>query len=186
MDDFLSAARDLVLALERGGLEYALGGALAFSAWAVPRATLDIDLNLFCTPETLRDTLRDLLTLGVEGDLEKAVQQAEEMGVAYLRWRGIRLDVFVPSIEFYQEARRTRVRLNVPSLGEAWVLSAEALAVFKLLFFRPKDLLDLEKLLRVQGEAFDHGYVRTQVAAMVGEDDERILRWDALIQATSV
>src|SRR5262245_47393431 len=41
----------------------------------------------------------------------EATRQAEEMGVAYLRWRGTRLDVFVPSIDFYDEAKRpTRVR----------------------------------------------------------------------------
>jgi hypothetical protein len=152
VDDLSVAARELIAALEQEGLDYALGGALAYAAWAVPRATLDIDLNLFCAPEEIRSALARLLALGVEGDVEAATRQAEETGVAYLRWRGIRLDVFVPSIDFYEEAKRTRVRLTVPLLGEAWV----------------------------QGDALDRGYIRGQVAMMVGEDDERILRWDAM------
>jgi hypothetical protein len=180
VDDLIAAARELIAALEQNHLEYALGGALAFSAWAVPRATLDIDLNLFCEAGGERDALAALLALGVEGTLDAALKQAEEMGIAYLRWRGIRLDVFVPSIAFYEEARRTRVRLDIPGLGAAWVLSPEALAVFKLLFFRPKDRLDLEKLLAVQGPRLDRGYIRAQLVAMLGEDDERITFWDSL------
>ena len=35
------------------------------------------------------------------------------------------------------------------ALGGAWFLAAELLACFKLLFYRPKDLVDLETLLAV-------------------------------------
>lgn len=55
----------------------------------------------------------------------------------------------------------------------------EALAVFKMLFFRPKDLLDLERLLAVAPE-LDRPYVRNELVAMMGEDDVRVARWDAL------
>lgn len=58
-------------------------------------------------------------------------------------------------------------------------LSMEALAVFKMLFFRPKDLLDLERLLAVAPE-LDRAYVRSELVAMMGEDDQRVARWDAL------
>src|SRR5438552_2687491 len=65
----------------------------------------------------------------------------------FTAWDGaIRVDVFVPSIEFSWEARATRQQLDF--LGEnIWFLSAEALCVFKLLFFRTKDLADLEQLV---------------------------------------
>jgi hypothetical protein len=61
------------------------------------------------------------------------------------------------------------------------ILSAEALAVFKLLFFRPKDIADLQRLIGVRGAALDVRYVRAHIAAMMGEDDERVARWDALV-----
>lgn len=118
---------------------------------SVPRATLDIDINIWCEPTQINTTLEQLFSLGVSGDLAKAKHQAEIEGVAYLRWHGIRLDIFFPSIDFYQEALQTRVRLLMPHLGATWILSAESLAVFKLLFFRPKDLLDVEKLVQVRG-----------------------------------
>ncbi len=41
---------ELGTALEKAGLPYALGGALALGVWALPRATKDVDLNLFVPP----------------------------------------------------------------------------------------------------------------------------------------
>ncbi len=68
------------------------------------------------------------------------------------------------SIPFSDEAGQTRVRLVDPDGESVWFLSAEALAVFKLLFFRPKDLADLERLVAVQGRALDRAYVRALLA----------------------
>jgi hypothetical protein len=185
MDDLALALGDLIANLEREAITYALGGATAFAVWAVPRATLDIDLNIWCAPEGVRAVFARMVAFGVEGDPDDAARHAEAAGVAYLRWRGIRLDVFVPSIEFYEEALRTRVRIVLPRVGATWVLSPEALAVFKLLFFRPKDILDLEKLVRVRGESLDRVYIRTQLVTLVGEDDPRVTRWDALVRGGS-
>lgn len=62
-----------------------------------------------------------------------------------------------------------------------WVLSAESIAVFKMMFYRPKDIVDLERLLAVRGPALDAAYVRVQLIDMVGGDDERIITWDRLV-----
>lgn len=59
-------------------------------------------------------------------------------------------------------------------------LSAEALCVFKLLFFRAKDLVDLERLIAVQGTRVDVGYVRERIAEMLGESDPRVEAWERL------
>ena len=64
---------------------------------------------------------------------------------------------------------------------EAWYLSAESTAIFKLLFFRLKDLVDIERLVVVQGEALDRDYIRRWMVEMMGEDDERVEEWDAII-----
>jgi hypothetical protein len=63
--------------------------------------------------------------------------------------------------------------------GPTWVHSAEVLAVFKMLFFRPKDLLDVERMLWVRGADFDRDFVRHHLVDML-EDDERITSWDAI------
>jgi hypothetical protein len=61
-----------------------------------------------------------------------------------------------------------------------WFLSAESLCVFKLLFFRGKDVVDLERLVAVQGDALDGDYVRSRIVAMLDADDPRVTTWDRL------
>lgn len=60
-----------------------------------------------------------------------------------------------------------------------WILSAEAIAVFKLLFFRTKDVADLERLVAVH-EELDGDYVRQRIVEMMGADDERVVEWDRI------
>ena len=102
-----------------------------------------------------------LRSLGVAIDDAEAQTAAEREGLIVLRLAGFRLDVFTPSIDFAWEAARTRVRHTVDGI-DVWFLSAEALCVFKLLFFRGKDVVDLERLIAVQGSALDGAYVRTR------------------------
>lgn len=42
-NDPLEAALRIAAAFESAGISYALGGALAYGLWAVPRATVDVD-----------------------------------------------------------------------------------------------------------------------------------------------
>jgi len=48
-------------------------------------------------------------------------------------------------------------------------------------FFRAKDLVDLERLVAVRDE-LDHAYVRRWIVDMMGEHDERVRRWDDLVR----
>jgi len=166
--------------LEAQGLAYAIGGAVAYGYWGVPRATVDVDLNLFVEGDDLRHAIAALRLGGAEIDEASALASSEARGDFRGRVSGMRLDVFTPSIEFSFEAGRTRVRTEL--LGEpVWILSAEATAVFKLLFFRPKDVLDLERLVAVQGERVDRAYIRGWLVDMMGEEDVRVRRWDRIV-----
>jgi len=179
-DDALTLALELARALRDAGISYAIGGALAFGVWAVPRATLDVDINVFVEGPGLNTLAACLDGLGIEARLEQMLEQSESTGLIIVRWRETRIDLFTPSIEFSREAEKTRVELEVG--GEAfWFLSREALAVFKLLFYRPKDLADLATLVATQGEKLDAGYVRRWIVEMMGADDERVSRWDRLV-----
>lgn len=73
--------------------------------------------------------------------------------------------------------RRVRTRL---AGRDTRVLSPESLAVFKMLFHRPKDVADVGRLLDIQGPRFDAAFVRRWLVAMLGPDDERIADWDRL------
>jgi hypothetical protein len=105
-------------------------------------------------------------------------------GLIVVRFGIFRVDVFTPSIAFSREAERRRRQVEIEGQFVQF-LSPEALCVFKLLFFRPKDLVDLERLIEVQGAALDAHYVRRELAALMGERDERVRRWDELTAARS-
>lgn len=171
----------LASALDRAQIPYAIGGAIAFGLWGDPRGTHDVDINLFVDHDALDHALDILEAAGVDIEREVA-RQADRQGDVIVGWYGgMRVDLFTPSIPFAWEAMRKTVRVRGPS-GEAAYLSAEAIAIFKLMFFRPKDQLDLEKLIEVQGEDLDMAYVRHWITDMMGEDDERTKKWDAMVK----
>jgi hypothetical protein len=175
---FDTAAR-LAAALDDAGIPYAIGGAIALGAWSDPRGTHDVDINLFVAHDGLDAALDVLEAAGVSIDRD-AARKADAAGdVIVGACGGLRVDFFTPSIPFAWEAMKTRRRLRGPS-GEAWYLSPEATALFKLLFFRGKDLVDVEKLVAVQGPDLDRDYIRRWLVDMMGDDDERTRAWDEI------
>jgi hypothetical protein len=50
--------------------------------------------------------------------------------------------------------------------------------MFEMMFFRRKDLADVEQVLRVQGAQFDRPWVREQLVGMYGARDPRVSTWD--------
>jgi hypothetical protein len=175
------AAQQIADALEDAGIAYAIGGALALAVAGVPRGTADVDINVFTESDQVGALIDVLCKLGILIDKDAAIERASQDGMFVGRWDGMRIDVFVPSIPFSDEAARTRTRLSDADGWSGWFLAAEALAVFKLLFFRGKDLVDLERLVAVR-EELDHGYVRRWIVDMMGEDDDRVRRWDSIVQ----
>lgn len=177
--DAFEAAVAIGRSLERHGVSYAIGGALAYGQYGVPRATNDVDVNVFVGLDRLGDVLAALADVGVTASQAEAARAVASEGMFIVRLGEFRVDVFTPSIDFVWEAERTRVRHVVDGTA-VWFLSAEALCVFKMLFFRSKDVADLERLVAVSGDHLDATYVRTQLVAMMGADDQRVATWDRL------
>ena len=173
-------ARRLADALEAAGLPYAVGGALALGVWGFPRATNDVDLNLYVEVDALGAAFEVFRGAGCTIDEERALASARDRRDFTVRAGAMRVDVFVPSVPLYDSAR-TRIR-QAPLEGRpAWFLSPEDLVVFKMLFFRTKDLLDVERLVAFAGADFDRDYVHRWLVDLVGADDERLARWDHLV-----
>lgn len=180
--DPLDAGLRLAAALAAHGVSYALGGALAYGLWGIPRATVDVDINVFVREESMDGLFAALRSLGIEVDADAARQDSANTGLIIARWADYRIDLFTPSIDFSWAAERTAVERSIDG-RVARFLSAEAIAVFKLLFFRGKDVVDLERLVAVQGPGLDCDYVRRHIVEMMGEDDERVRRWDTIVAA---
>jgi hypothetical protein len=175
-------ARAIADALELRKIPYAIGGALALGFYAPPRATVDVDVNIFVTDERgFTKALGILNNSGFVADADPAtlLRNAREEGQFRGRIEGIRVDVFVSTVPFYRELKR-RVRNAVLFGRPMKILAAEDLVVLKLMFFRRKDLADAEAVLRDQGTALDRRKVRERLVKLVGEEDERVRVWDQL------
>ncbi len=173
-------ARHLADVLEAAAIPYAVGGAIAYGLHAPPRATNDVDLNVFLDLERLDELIDTLKGADVDVDRSSALAAAENDGYFQARVKGMRVDVFVPSIPFYEDVERRLI--DGLLLGRPIkVLGAEDLVVFKMLFFRPKDVLDVQRLVAFQGEDLDHDYIRGWLVEMVDGDDVRVTRWDEIV-----
>jgi len=175
-------ARALGDALERHGLRYAIGGAIALGFYSAPRATLDVDINVFVPPRGRFDEALAALRDGgfrTEDSAAALRAQAEVEGQFRGKVAEFRVDVFVPAIAYY--GRLEERRRQVPLLGRPiWVLGPEDLAVLKLMFFRRKDLADVEGLLRELGPALDRAYIRRTLVELVGAEDVRLKVFDEI------
>jgi hypothetical protein len=179
--DVTDAARRIADALEASGIEYALGGALAYAYYGVPRATNDIDLNVFPSPFAFPELTRALRAAGCELDEEKslrALTAGNDFGARCMGWR---VDVFPPSLPLHESAQQ-RVVIH-PLLGRpACFLSAEDLVLFKVLYHRAIDRADLERLFAVQGARLDLTYVRVWLSRMLRPGDPRTAEVEELIE----
>jgi hypothetical protein len=55
-------------ALEAAGVPYAIGGAIAYGFWGVPRGTRDLDINVFLSAEQADAAIDALVPAGLEID----------------------------------------------------------------------------------------------------------------------
>jgi hypothetical protein len=172
-------ARLLAAALDAAKCDYAIGGAIALGFWARPRSTMDVDVTLFLPPTEVSGCVRLLESIGCDLANETAERSLSEHGYCQVEYGGGRIDVFLPLIPFYEEARKRRRAVEFED-QRVMVWDAETLCVFKMMFFRLRDLADIEEILRIQGEKLDRSWVRAQVENIYGQRDPRLARWDEL------
>ena len=154
--------------LERSCPAHAFGGALALAYYAEPRATVDIDVNVFLPDADGPSVMEALATLGYEP--ERGPDRALPISGIRLRRSTdpFPLDLFLPLGPVYDEiATRVRRWPFGPDRVELPFLSPEDLAVFKLSFGRDKDWVDLRQIVR-SGLALDVDYIERQIIKLRG------------------
>lgn len=163
-------------ALRSARIPHAVGGAIALAYYAEPRATIDVDLNLFLPARDWRWVVDVLVEIGVGGEgLDGSALERE--GQCRLWWGNNPVDLFFAYADVHREMKK-EVR-RVPFSGIALpILAPEHLAVCKAMFDRRKDWLDIEKMT-IAGE-LDLTSVETWLKRMVGAGDPRLRRLEEL------
>jgi hypothetical protein len=158
--------------LRESRIPHAIGGALALAYYAEPRATIDVDINVFVPTEQWPRVRAALEPLGVDVGLDES--KLERDGQVRLWWGRNPVDLFF-SYDPVHEAMREGAR-RVPFGGETIpILSPEHLTVCKAMFNRPKDWLDIEQIL-VDASPLNVAEVLDWLERMVGPGDQRIER----------
>jgi hypothetical protein len=163
-------------ALTTAQIPHAFGGALALAYFTEdPRGTRDIDINTF-VPATGADPVLAALPAGVRIPARTAEHIAAD-GQVRLWWDDTPVDLFFDYAPLHAAAaRNTR---EVPFAGrQIRILGPIELVLFKALFDRPKDWVDIGTV--VAAGAVNTGVVRRRLVALVGADDERVAKLDSL------
>jgi hypothetical protein len=159
-------------ALEKAKVPHAIGGALALAYYAEPRATIDVDINVFVHTDQW-PTIRDALApLGVDTEVDE--QELDRNGQVRIWWDRNPVDLFFSYDPFHDEMRRSarKVPFNDATIP---ILAPEHLAICKAMFDRPKDWLDIEQIL-VATSPLDLEEIKRWLERMVGKDNPRMGR----------
>lgn len=174
-----SLAEKIVLieaALQAARIPHAFGGAIALAYYATPRATIDIDVNVFVEASRAETVLAALGRLGAAAPTESEWVRLRRDGQARIRWGSTPIDLFF-SYDAFHDACMERRRAYPFGRGETiHVLSAEDLVVFKAIFDREKDWRDIAELVFASGGELDAAWIRDWLERIVGRDDERFRR----------
>lgn len=167
-------------ALTAAGYEHAVGGAIALAVHVRdPRFTSDIDLNVIADalhPEPLLACMPDGVVVH-----DSAAEEIRSSGQTRLIWPDpmTPVDLFLPQHPIYHRLVTDRAE-SADFLGAGIkVISATDLMVFKMMFNRSKDWVDIETLL--EAGAGDPTEAARWIADFLGEDDVRLSRLRELV-----
>ena len=154
-------------------IPHAIGGALALAYYAEPRATIDIDVNVFIPVESWKEVVDVLASIGVDaGGLDPAA--LEQDGQCRLWWGDNAVDLFFANEEIHEQMPKgvRRVPFADTTLP---ILAPEHLAVCKAMLDRTKDWIDIEQML-IAVDDLDVSEIEAWLRRMVGDDDPRLER----------
>jgi hypothetical protein len=165
-------------ALARRRIPHAFGGAIALAYWTLdPRATSDIDVNVFLPASEAAKALRALPPEVAQPD--GIVEAIARDGQIRLWWDETPVDLFFDTVPVHHDAARHRARrafarARIPVLGPV------ELAVFKAMFDRTRDWADIEAMLAAQ--TLDLDAVRDVLETMLPADDHRFARLEEALR----
>lgn len=165
--------------LTKARIAHAFGGAIALASYAEPRATIDVDVNIFLDASQHEEVIAVLSELGVTG--EAPLEDVERDGQCRLAWGNNPVDLFYAYHELHAAMQKAARRAEFG--GEPIpILAPEHLLTCKVIFNRRKDWLDIEQILVGALDA-DRNEVTDWLDRIVGADDPRAQRFAELSRA---
>jgi hypothetical protein len=161
--------------LTAAGAAHALIGGCARNLYAPPRSTRDVDLAVSASPEQYERVALELRRQGFVRVTETRTQPASAVPdvALFSDASGGRIDLLLAHTAFEERAIARAVLVHFEQAGfSVRVVRVEDLIVYKTLAGRPRDLTDIEEVVRAQvgaGVTIDWKYIEDECA-----------QWDAL------
>lgn len=172
---------DLIAALNKLKIPYAIMGGWAVRAYGVPRPTYDVDVTILLDREELPKLFAAIDEEGY--DIDDMYQSGWTDDVAgmplvkaktFVNGRTLVADIFLAETPFQLSMMARRLRFPVNGL-DAWVASPEDVVLLKLVASRYRDLGDVQDILFMQRE-LDQRYMRKWASELgVSEKLEKAL-----------
>jgi hypothetical protein len=161
-------------------IAHAFGGAIALAYYAEPRATIDIDVNVFVTVDRYDDVASRLLPLGIGAREPAIVERVKREGQVRVFWESAPIDLFFSYDPFHDAAAAA---VNTVPFRDTTIpiLSASHLVVCKVIFNRPRDWVDIEAVLAADDVALDGAEIIRWVGRIAGDTDPRYGRIASLL-----
>lgn len=157
-------------ALERARIPHAIGGAIALGYCTLePRGTRDLDVNVFVGPDRVKEVFAALPEpVAIDG---LSLERAERDGQVRLWWEQTPIDLFFSVLPFHDEVAGGVRQVSFEGRSIP-VLDCTALAVFKAMFGRPRDWVDIESM--AEARTLDLGEASRWVAQISGPDSAEL------------
>jgi len=175
----------LEAALAAATIPHAFGGALALAYYAAPRGTHDIDLNVFVSEKRAERVLAALAELGVAAGGAAPLRAVRDRGQVRVYWEHTPIDLFFSYDPLHDRCAERARRVPFGDGVTLAILSAEDLAIFKVIFDRRKDWSDIEEMLYALGADFDGRYVMEWLRKILDSGEPRLVRIEAMLERSA-
>lgn len=158
--DLAAAARTVLSVLDEAGISACVIGALAVHRWGQPRATSDADFSALVPYGDERLALDSLLRRFKPRRPDARAFALANRVLLLMTDAGIDLDVALASSPFEIEALELASSWEIVPAVTLRTCSAEHLIVYKLIAARPHDIVDVDGIVRTQGDRLNIDCIR--------------------------
>jgi hypothetical protein len=174
-DAFCRACLDV---LKAGRTRHLIVGGVAVTAVGEPRFTADLGVIVFVRFAQLERLLGRAIQQGFEADTATELAAARDGGSVRLTRGRFHFDLIVRSL-FIEDLAYEHSRVLKVFERSVRFPSPEDLVILKVVAGRPKDLLDVDGVLKRHRETFDRSYVETTLRRVcdLAVDHAILERW---------
>jgi hypothetical protein len=158
--------------LEKAGIDYMIGGAVAVWPWGEPRSTQDIDIVIHLGIEQINALSKELekaeIYLPPDIILDNLNETRGDLPINAIHGAsGYKAEMFLirEDDELRKTAFQRRVKVDFGSgIGEAYIHSPEDLIIYKMLYYslsqQTKHIRDIGSIIKIRGDKLDYDYIQ--------------------------